>query len=139
MGKRLLTLLKWGWALAVLAALAWVVVRAYDDIVEALNAVSLWALAVSILLTGLAKLLLGENARLAAGRVGIPMHYLRALRLYNLSQLGKYVPGSIWQFVGRAAAYRAIRSSMIPSAAMAMPAASPLPNSWSWLKPETTR
>lgn len=107
MGKRLLTLLKWGWAVAVLAALAWVVVRAYEDIVEALTAVSLWALAGSILLTGLAKLLLGENARLAAGRVGIPMHYLRALRLYNLSQLGKYVPGSIWQFVGRAAAYRA--------------------------------
>jgi hypothetical protein len=28
------------------------------------------------------------------------------VRLYNLSQLGKYLPGSIWQFVGRAAAYR---------------------------------
>ena len=35
----------------------------------------------------------------------------------------------------RAAAYRAIRSSMTPSAAMAMPAASPLPNSWSWREP----
>lgn len=53
-----------------------------------------------------AKFLLGENARIAAQRNGIDIGYADATRLYNLSQLGKYLPGSIWQFIGRAAAYR---------------------------------
>src|SRR5690606_6653066 len=43
---------------------------------------------------------------IAATRNGISLDFPTAARLYNLSQLGKYVPGSIWQFVGRAAAYR---------------------------------
>lgn len=65
-----------------------------------------WLLASSFLLVILAKLFLGENARIAASRSGIELGFPVAARLYNLSQLGKYLPGSIWQYVGRAAAYR---------------------------------
>jgi len=74
----------------------------------------------SVLLVVMAKLVLAENARVAARQCGIAMGYGTALRLYNVSQLGKYIPGSIWQFVGRAAAYRergaafaAIRDSLL--------------------------
>ena len=52
-------------------------------------------------------------------------------------QVGSRAPHEVVTAV-RAAAYRVIRSSMMPSAAIAMPAARPLPNSWSCEKPETT-
>lgn len=71
-----------------------------------LERIPLWLLASSFLLVMLAKLFLGENARIAASRSGIELSFPVATRLYNLSQLGKYLPGSIWQYVGRAAAYR---------------------------------
>lgn len=71
-----------------------------------LRTLSGWWLGTSVALTAAAKIFLGENARIAATRCGIGIGYLDAFRLYNLSQLGKYLPGSIWQFVGRAAAYR---------------------------------
>lgn len=106
MYARLMPLVKWAWILVVLVAAGIVVWRTWDDIVDALAAASLPLIVGGVLLTLLAKLLLAENARIAAAKCGFPMGYVQAARLYNLSQLGKYLPGSIWQFVGRAAAYR---------------------------------
>lgn len=90
-----------------MAAAGVLVYRSRADILEMLRHVSPVLLAASVFVTVLAKGLLAENARIAAGRNGIPLDFVTAARLYNLSQLGKYLPGSIWQFVGRAAAYRA--------------------------------
>jgi uncharacterized membrane protein YbhN (UPF0104 family) len=104
----------------VLAAIAAVLWRSRADILRMLEQVPSWMLAASFLCTMAAKFLLGENARIAARHGGIELDYATAARLYNLSQLGKYIPGSIWQFVGRAAAYRnlgagygAIRDSLM--------------------------
>lgn len=106
MRKSLVQFAKWAWLACVLVAAGLVIARSWDEIVEMLRGLSPWLLAGSIVLTAIAKLFLAENARIAARRCGIPLRYLQAARLYNLSQLGKYLPGSIWQFVGRAAAYR---------------------------------
>lgn len=97
---------KWLWSIAILVAIAVLLWYARDDIVAMLRHVSPWMLALSFVPLIVAKFLLGENARIAARRSGIAIGYVDATRLYNLSQLGKYLPGSIWQFVGRAAAYR---------------------------------
>lgn len=83
-----------------------IIARSWQDIVAMLRALSWWWLGTSVALTAIAKVFLGENARIAASRCGIGIGYLEAFRLYNISQLGKYLPGSIWQFIGRAAAYR---------------------------------
>ena len=106
MRSTLIRVAKWAWLVCVVVAAAAVIVRSRDDIAVMLAGLSSWLLAASLLLTLLAKLFLAENARIAAVRCGIPLGYATAARLYNLSQLGKYLPGSIWQFVGRAAAYR---------------------------------
>ena len=104
--KGVLLAAKWAWVACVAVAGAYLLARSWDDIVHMLAKVSPGWMAGSILLTVLAKAALAENARIAAGRNGIVLPFARAARLYNLSQLGKYLPGSIWQFVGRAAAYR---------------------------------
>ncbi len=90
----------------VLVVVVWIAAKSQHDILDLLGRISPWLLLASIALTALAKGLLAENARIAASRNGIPLDFPTAARLYNLSQLGKYIPGSIWQFIGRAAAYR---------------------------------
>lgn len=89
-----------------LAVASVLLARGWDGVAVMLRRVSLADIAASIGLTVAAKAMLAQNARLAAARNGVALDYTTAVRLYNLSQLGKYLPGSIWQFVGRAAAYR---------------------------------
>ncbi len=98
--------LRWVWALVVVAVVTVVVVREWGRVGERVGDLSWQLLVVAFLATSGAKLCLGENARLAAAGHGIELPRLVAMRLYNVSQLGKYVPGSVWQFVGRAVAYR---------------------------------
>jgi len=104
--SRWLNLAKWAWIAGVIVAACVLVGRAWPGISDMLASLDGRWLGLSIATTLVAKFLLGENARLAASRCGIELGYPDAFRLYNLSQLGKYLPGSIWQFVGRAAAYR---------------------------------
>jgi len=104
--KALVTVAKWLWVVLVLVAAAAVIWRSRDDVARMFAQVPLWLMGTSFMLLVGAKLLLGENARIAAHHSGITLGYGAATRLYNISQLGKYLPGSIWQFVGRAAAYR---------------------------------
>ena len=111
MHRNITIALKWIWAVAVVAAVSYVIYRSREDVVRMLHAVPTSMLMASLLLTAAAKFFLGENARLAAARNALDLSYGTAIRLYNLSQLGKYLPGSIWQFVGRAAAYRNIGGS----------------------------
>lgn len=106
MRARLIGIAKWSWIVLVVVAAALVVQRSWDEMAQTLLGLSPWLLAGSVALTVAAKLCLAENARIAAARLGFRIGYVVAARLYNLSQLGKYLPGSIWQFVGRAAAYR---------------------------------
>jgi hypothetical protein len=118
--RRLVSVAKWAWIACVLVVAGALLARGWDGIAAMLRRASLADIATSIGLTVAAKAMLAQNAKLAAARNGIAMDYATATRLYNLSQLGKYVPGSIWQFVGRAAAYRrlgatyaAIRDSLL--------------------------
>lgn len=102
---------KWAWVLCVLIAVAIVLQRSWGRIEEIVGATSVTLLATSFSLTCIAKLFLAENARIAAAQSGLHLDFFTAGRLYNLSQLGKYLPGSVWQYVARAAAYRGLGAS----------------------------
>ncbi|WP_058835573.1 lysylphosphatidylglycerol synthase transmembrane domain-containing protein [Luteimonas abyssi] len=106
MRAHLIGIAKWAWIGLVVLAAALVVQRSWNEMAQTLLGLSPWMVGASVILTMAAKLCLAENARLAAKRLGFRLGYVEAATLYNLSQLGKYLPGSIWQFVGRAAAYR---------------------------------
>lgn len=106
MSNRYSAIARWIWIAAILLALVAVVARNLDEVAATLSELALNLLLASIVLNILSKFLLGENARCAARQSNLELSYFTALRLYSLSQLGKYLPGSIWQFVGRAVAYR---------------------------------
>lgn len=106
MRRQLVFAAKWLWVAAVLVAAAAIIARSWDDIEAMLRTLGWGWIASSLALTAAAKLFLGVNAHVAARRCGIGIGFTEAFRLYNLSQLGKYLPGSVWQFIGRAAAYR---------------------------------
>jgi uncharacterized membrane protein YbhN (UPF0104 family) len=109
--KQRLRWLKWIWAGLAILAVGTFLVRGWDRIQASLTQLDVVHLVLAIIATVAAKLLLGANASIAANRCGIAIGYVDATRLYNISQLGKYIPGSVWQFVGRAAAYRGLGAS----------------------------
>jgi len=112
--NRLVLAAKWLWVAAVLVAASFIVVRSWADIEAMLRTLGWGWIAASLALTAAAKPFLGLNAHVAARRCGIGIGFVDAFRLYNLSQLGKYLPGSIWQFIGRAAAYRHLGAAYGP-------------------------
>lgn len=103
---RLRTIAKWAWVAVVVSVAVVVLAQRWDEVSDAARELSVFWVVTGLGMTMLAKLGLAENARLAAVRSGLPMGFETAARLYNISQLGKYLPGGIWHFVGRAAAYR---------------------------------
>lgn len=60
----------------------------------------------------LAKMLLTYSCQAAVKGVGYPLSYFQAFRVVHVSQLAKYVPGSVWQFVARAAILRELGFGM---------------------------
>lgn len=94
------------WIVLVLAAAAWFAVAQWGRISDRVAGLNGAGVALGAVLVLAAKVLLAENARQAAGAHEVRLDFRTAFRLYNLSQLGKYVPGAVWQYVGRAAAYR---------------------------------
>jgi uncharacterized membrane protein YbhN (UPF0104 family) len=61
-------------------------------------------LAALALLAG--KILIAAAASLSLTILGQKSDFLHLMRLYSVTQLGKYVPGGVWQFVGRGVGYR---------------------------------
>ncbi len=94
------------WIVLVVAAAAWFAVGQWGRISRQVADLDVGGVVLAGVLVLAAKAVLAENARLAAVTHGVPVGAGTAFRLYNLSQLGKYVPGAVWQYVGRAAAYR---------------------------------
>ena len=112
--------LKWAWlALVVLCVASYGLTRR-EVIASSLALVSGTLLLLSASFIVGAKLCLANAMRGAAQRAGIALGYGDAFRIYNLTQLAKYIPGAIWQFVGRFAVLRdkgistaAIRDSLL--------------------------
>lgn len=97
---------KWIWLNAIVVFVIYYAVTKRDIIVQALSLLSWGILLGAFLLIFLAKLCLVANMRLAASRFSINLGWVDSYRIYNLTQLAKYIPGSIWQFVGRIAILR---------------------------------
>lgn len=89
------------WIFAVLTFAVLYVVTKQAEIGQMLTMVSLEALLGAGLFVVAGKFCLVANMRRAASQFFIDFGWGESYRIYNLTQLGKYIPGSIWQFVGR--------------------------------------
>ncbi|MEA5391596.1 lysylphosphatidylglycerol synthase domain-containing protein [Cyanobium gracile UHCC 0139] len=100
-------LVKWIWiGLVVVAVVAFAITRR-QVIVQDLARFSPPELAAVAVLLLLGKLGMNVAMLLATRHCAIPVSRRDGFYMYNLAQLAKYVPGSIWQFVSRIAMLRA--------------------------------
>ena len=93
---------RWAFLAIALGLLAWAVVTQWDEVSEALRSLSLGAIIGSTLAATIA---LGVNAlswREVMVSVGLKASVPSALRVFLLSQVGKYVPGSVWPVLAQA-------------------------------------
>jgi hypothetical protein len=116
--KRLVrAVVQWSWLIAVAAFCVTMGDHYWDrlNLTQIRTAPS--AIALSFLLIALGKILVGlSSVRVYSLTVGDDR--LFAFRAYHISQIGKYIPGSVWQHASRAYLYqrRGIRASAIASA-----------------------
>lgn len=106
MKNSLISVLKWLWLISVILFIILFVQRNYIELKEAIKQIPIFYLFLSFLCIAAAKILLVLFMRYAVCSVGKEMDFLTCFRIYNISQLGKYIPGNIWHFVGKAAAYK---------------------------------
>lgn len=118
--RHLVVLAKWAWLVLVLGWVVAFMVTKREVIVEDLARFSPAVLLLSTALLLLGKLALNETMLVSARQFLIPLGRRDGFYIYNVAQLAKYVPGSVWQFVSRIAMLRArqapaaaIRDSMI--------------------------
>lgn len=116
--------IKWIWASAVVVFVVYFIYQKQDVIVEAWRRLDATVILVALAAVALAKVLLVENMRLSADRAGIRLSFRDCYCMYHTTQMAKYIPGSVWQFVSRAALLRkrglpigSIRDSMLAETA----------------------
>jgi uncharacterized membrane protein YbhN (UPF0104 family) len=118
--RHLVVLAKWAWLALVIGCVAVFMVTKREVIAENFARFSFPVLLASTTLLLLGKLALNAAMLVSARQCSIQLGRRDGFYVYNVAQLAKYVPGSIWQFVSRIAMLRArqapavaIRDSMI--------------------------
>jgi hypothetical protein len=103
---RVMAFIKSAWVVSVVTFISIYLVRHWPAFLEALAAASWQRIAVSATCLLAAKCFLALQAQLSLLCVGVKLEYGEVSRVYHATQLAKYIPGSVWHFVGRVGAYR---------------------------------
>ena len=106
MQQKLKSLLKLIWWLLVLTFVSLFLYKNLHATLDIVSKLPLSVMSVAFLAILVAKVLLVLVMHLALLRYQIDLGYLRCFTIYNITQLGKYIPGSIWQYVGRITLYK---------------------------------
>ncbi|MEW8627128.1 MAG: hypothetical protein AB2551_15345 [Candidatus Thiodiazotropha sp.] len=106
MQQKLKSLLKLIWWLLVLTFVSLFLYKNLHATLDIVSKLPLSVMSVAFLAILVAKVLLVLVMHLALCRYQIDLGYLRCFTIYNITQLGKYIPGSIWQYVGRITLYK---------------------------------
>lgn len=104
--KKLINIVKWFWVAAVLAGAGYYLFRNFGQISSYLKTVSVWRMLVSFLLIVLGKLILADFTRLSLRRIGYSINFPDAVNISGMTQLGKYLPGGVWQFASKLGVYK---------------------------------
>jgi len=80
----------------VLVCGAWLVVRSADDLKDAYNDLGPTVIVVSLVLGVLGTVAIGQVWLVLLRGLGVPAPQVEAGSVFFVSQLGKYIPGSVW-------------------------------------------
>ena len=94
--------LRWVFLVVATALLAWALVSTWDDVTAAWRSLTWGAIAGAFALTLVALVLAALAWREVMRAVGLDATVPEALRVFLLSQIGKYVPGSVWPVIAQA-------------------------------------
>jgi len=118
--KPLKNISKWLWMTALLGFIVFYTINHKALIAQTFSLLSFQPLLLASVLVLAGKLCLVTNMSIATKHFKIFLGWRDCYCIYNLTQLAKYIPGSIWQFVGRFSilhergiAKHTIRDSMI--------------------------
>ena len=94
------------WLVAVIAGGVYYVVKNYDTAIEYFSSIEPLELIISFVLIIALRILSIDLVQRSLVIIGWKPNFKRAFSLVSISQLGKYIPGGIWQFVARFGAYK---------------------------------
>ena len=93
---------RWGFLVVAIGLAVYAVVAARDDLAQAAAALSWQRIALALVLSVAFVLCTFASWRVVLADLGSPTGLRVALRVFGVSQLGKYVPGGVWNVVAAA-------------------------------------
>lgn len=99
--SKISTIFKWLWTLAIIIFIGLYLYRNFDKIVKVISEIKLIYSLLTLLVLFLVKLFLTYNLKLSLCFVDRDLSFGKTYKIYNVSQLGKYIPGNFWHFVGK--------------------------------------
>jgi hypothetical protein len=105
--NRLLVVAKWVWLVLVLGGVAYYFAKHYSSFIVNLRGLSFLSLVFSITFLVIGKILLTFLSLWSIEGQEWHPSFAEMFKINAVTQLGKYIPGGIWHFVGRFGYYRA--------------------------------
>lgn len=93
---------KWAFLAIALGFAAWFVASRWQEILAALSRLPAWALLLALLASVVYVALTLESWRSILRDLGHPLAVRPAVALFGVSQLGKYIPGGVWNIAAAA-------------------------------------
>lgn len=104
--SKVLGIIKWVWIAAVFVAVVVYAINNFNQVETYFETIHWVRFLIAMLLIVVGKLLTMQGARLSVSSEGAKISFWKFFSLFSLTQLGKYLPGGIWHFVGRFGTYR---------------------------------
>ncbi|MBW3093179.1 flippase-like domain-containing protein [Bifidobacterium sp. 82T10] len=93
---------RWVFLAVALAGLLWAVIKNWDSLVSALAVLPPWIAAVSVLLSIVYVFFTLWSWKVILADLGSDLTWNAAVQLFGVSQIGKYIPGGVWNIVAAA-------------------------------------
>lgn len=93
---------RWAFLAIALAGLAWAVIKNWSSLMAALSVLPAWAAMASVLLAVCYVFFTMWSWRVILADLGTPLDWNVSTQLFGISQIGKYIPGGVWNIVAAA-------------------------------------
>ncbi|MEA5078808.1 MAG: YbhN family protein [Anaerolineaceae bacterium] len=104
--NKIINALKWLWLIAVVVFIGYYFYKHLPEEIEYFKAIAISRVLLAALLIAIAKMFVVEMARFSITNDKWRPSYLRMFTIVTVTQLGKYIPGSIWHFAARISSYK---------------------------------
>ena len=105
MGKKIVNVLKWVWLAVVIVGAAYYFSRNYQEVSQYLKTVSIPRLVLGFLAVLISRLFQSDFTRTSVKKAGVFLSFKDALAISSMTQMGKYLPGGVWQFASKFGVY----------------------------------